>query len=126
MAVYNPVPGQSFLSHNTDPSGSSTGGALTYNKSLSTIAPGPVTGPSTSFNDSGGGNLVTFAAGETGPVVFSSPLSLTRVKINYISESPNHYKDPASNEVIGSLPLLGAGDGFGFSRHLRSRIKQVA
>ena len=70
--------------------------------------------------------MVTFATGETGLVVFSSTLSLTSSKIDYIFDSLNQFKDSTSNEVLGSVPLLDAGAGFGFSRHLRSRIKQVA
>jgi hypothetical protein len=126
VALYNPLPGQSFLSYNTDASGSSTGGSLTYSKSLSTIAPGPVSGPSTSSEGSGGGNLVLFAGGETGPVIFSSTLTRTGGKIDNITDSLNQAFDPSTNEVPGPLPLLGAGAAFGFSRRLRSRIKQVA
>jgi len=126
VALYNPLPGQAFESYNTDASGSSTGGALTYSKSLSTIAPGPVTGPSTSVNGSGGGNLVIFAAGETGPVVFSGTLTRIGGKIDYFADSLKQYKDPTINEVPGPLPLLGAGAAFCFSRRLRSRIKRAA
>ena len=125
VALYNPLPGQRFVSYNTDASGSSTGGALAYSKSLSTIAPGPVTGPSTSATGSPGG-LVSFGPSEVGPVIFSSTLTRTGGKIDNITDSLNQYKDPSLDEVPGPLPLLGAGAAFGFSRRLRSRIKQVA
>ena len=125
VALYNPLPGQRFVSYNTDASGSSTGGALAYSKTLSTIAPGPVTGPSTSSTGSPG-STVAFGPSEFGPVVFSSTLTRTGGKIDNITDSLNQAKDPTINEVPGPLPLLGAGAAFGFSRRLRSRVKQVA
>lgn len=122
VSLYNPVPGQEFVKYNTDASGSA--GAPTFQKDLQTGADpmlGPVTGPSTASN-SGAGAEVFFNAGETGPVYFSSTLTLSANKIDNITDSLDQKFD-GTTAVPGPLPLLGVGAAFGLSRRLRSRIK---
>jgi len=127
VSLFNPLLGQAFKTYNTNAAGSSTSAILNYTKELSTIAPGVVTGPSISpHGTTGGGSLVNFGPGEVGPLYFSSNLTLTSGKIDKITDTLNQVKDPFAPEVPGPLPLLGAGAAFGFSRRLRSRIKQAA
>jgi hypothetical protein len=124
VALYNPIPGQAFLSYNTNAGGSAvSGGALAYSKSLSTTS--PVSGPSTA-TETTVAPIVTFSPVTTGPVTFTSTLTRTSGKVDTLSDTLNQAKDPSINDVPGPLPLLGAGAAFGFSRRLRSRIKQVA
>lgn len=126
VALYNPVPGQQFLSFNTDASGSATTGELAYSKGLTaTTVPLGTVGPSTSFAPGGGaGAIIPFHSGDVGPVAFSSVLTLTNGKIDTITDTLSQKFNGTT--VPGPLPILGAGAAFGFSRRLRSRIKQVA
>lgn len=124
VSLFNAAPGQEFKSYSTDAGGSATTGVLDYSKSLSTTS--PVTGPSTSFAPGGGqGPIVNFAPGEVGPVTFSSTLTLTNGKIDTITDTLSQ-KLNGTTPTPGPLSILGAGAAFGFSRRLRSRIKQVA
>lgn len=124
VSLFNAVPGQEFKSYSTDASGSATTTSLDYSKDLSTTT--PVTGPSTSFAPGGGqGPIVIFAPGEVGPVTFSSTLTLNGGKIDTITDTLSQKLD-GIEPTPGPLSILGAGAAFGFSRRLRSRIKQVA
>lgn len=117
VALYNPVAGQEFVNYRTQV-GSSQVGTNTFTKSLETVVPGSITGPS---NSSGGqGNTVGFSSGEVGPIYFSSMVDVTAGKIDTLSDSLTQLK---GDEVPGPLPILGAGAAFGFSRRLRKRIK---
>jgi hypothetical protein len=126
VTLRDPLLGQAFKTYNTNAAGSSTTAVLNYTKELSTIAPGVVTGPSISpHGTTGGGSLVNFGPGEVGPLYFYSTLTLNAGKIDQITDTLNQALDP-NIQVPGPLPLLGAGAAFGFSRRLRSRIKQAA
>jgi hypothetical protein len=120
VSLYNAVAGQEFLNYKTAISSSQTG-TNTYTKTLETVAPGTVTG--TSSSPGGDGNTVTFSPGEVGPLYFSSMVDVTAGKIDTLSDSiTQKFGDPGT-QVPGPLPILGAGAAFGFSRRLRKRIK---
>jgi hypothetical protein len=120
VSLFNPLPGQEFVDYRTQV-GSSQIGTNTFSKTLDTVAPGTVTGPSTSTG--GQGNTIAFAAGEVGPLYFSSMVDVTAGKIDTLSDSLTQKLDEPGTEVPGPLPILGAGAAFGFSRRLRKRIK---
>lgn len=117
VTLFNAVAGQGFVNYRNSVTTSQLG-TNTFSKTLETVGPGSVTGTSTSTG--GVGNVVNFAAGEVGPVYFSSMVDVTAGKIDTLTDSLTQVK---GDETPAPLPILGAGAAFGFSRRLRKRIK---
>jgi hypothetical protein len=118
VALDGTLPGQQFVSYRTQVGSSQITPSPVINKTLSTVSPGIVTGPSTSTG--GFGNIV--ALGTAADVYFTSTVSTTVGTIDTLSDSLTQ-KFGDTSTVPGPLPLLGAGAAFGFSRRLRKRIK---
>jgi len=126
VALFNPPPGQAFKSFVTDASGSDTGGTFNYTKTLTSDALDD--GDSMSSAPGSSGNMANFTTpypvGQIAPVTFTATIKVNSGSLTGTTDSVNQQRN--GEEVPGPLPLLGAGAAFGFSRRLRSRIKQVA
>jgi hypothetical protein len=82
MSLYNPPVGQKFVSYKNFILSYQVG-TNTYTKTLRTVAPGSVTGPSTSGgNPQYDGNVISFGANELGPLYYESVVSVTAGKID--------------------------------------------
>jgi MYXO-CTERM domain-containing protein len=122
VAITGITPGQAFASYNTDATVNDVGSGKAYSKTLQTITPGLVTGPSTATQAAPG---LTIPLVTLGPVYFTSTVALTQGQISTVSDVLDQKFQP-SDGVPGPLPLLGAGAAFGLSRRIRSRIKASA
>jgi len=120
VSLFNAVAGQEFVDYRTQV-GSSQIGTNTFSKVLDTVAPGTVTGTSTSTG--GQGNVISFAPGQVSTLYFSSMVEVTAGRIDTLSDSLTQKFGEPGTGVPGPLPILGAGAAFGFSRRLRKRIK---